>query len=145
MSQLFAPLGQSIGASASATVLPMNIKDSFPLGLTDLISLLSKGLSRVLLYHSSKASVLQHSVFFTIQLSHLYITGKTIALTRQTFVSKEMSLLFNSLSRLVIAFLPKSKCLLISWLKSLSTSIYNSFFLISRTSQQLKNQSMHKF
>ena len=113
MSQLFAPLGQSIGASASATVLPMNIKDSFPLGLTDLISLLSKGLSRVLLYHSSKASVLQHSVFFTIQLSHLYITGKTIALTRQTFVSKEMSLL-KTLSRFVTDFLPGSKHLLIS-------------------------------
>ena len=81
-----------------------------------------------------------------VQLSHPYMTtGKTIALTRQTFVSKEMSLLFNSLSRLVIAFRPKSKCLLISWLKSLSTNIYNSFFLISRTSQQLKNPSMHKF
>ena len=84
--------------------------------------------------------------FFLVQLLHPYTTtGKTIALTRQTFVSKEMSLLFNSLSRLVIAFLPKSKCLLISWLQSPSTNIYNSFFLISRTSQQLKNPSMHKF
>ena len=94
-------------------------------------------------HHNLKVSILWRLDFFMV---HPYMTtGKTIALTRQTFVSKEMSLLFNSLSRLVIAFLPKSKCLLISWLKSLSTSIYNSFFLISRTSQQLKNQSMHKF
>jgi len=121
MSQLFAPLGQSIGASASATVLPMNIKDSFPLRLTGLISLLCEGLSRVLLYHSLKASVLQHSVLFMIQLSHLYMTtGKTIALTRQTFVGKEMSLLLKTLSRFVIAFLPRNKCLLISWLQSSS-------------------------
>ena len=68
-------------------------------------------------HHSSKASVLCCSAFFTVQLSHPYTTtGKTIALTRQTFVGKVMSLLFNMLSRFVIAFLPKSKCLLISWL-----------------------------
>ena len=72
-------------------------------------------LKSLLQHHNLKASVLQCSDLFTIQLSHPYMTtGKTIALTRQTFVSKEMSLLFNSLSRLVIAFLPKSKCLLIS-------------------------------
>ena len=66
-------------------------------------------------YHSSKASVLQHSAFFIVQLSHPYMTtGKTIALTRQTFVGKVMSLIFNILSRLVITFLPRSKCLLIS-------------------------------
>ena len=71
-------------------------------------------------HHSSKASVLQHSAFFIVQLSHLYTTtGKTIALTRQTFVGKVMSLLFNMLSRLVITFLPRSKHLLISWLHSL--------------------------
>ena len=74
-------------------------------------------LKSLLQYHSSKASVLQHSAFFIVQLSHPYMTtGKTIVLTRQTFVGKVMSLLFNRLSRLVIAFLPRSKCLLISWL-----------------------------
>ena len=74
-------------------------------------------LKSLLQHHSSKASILQHSAFFTVQLSHPYMTtGKTIALTRQTFVDKVMSLLFNILSRLVITFLPRSKCLLISWL-----------------------------
>ena len=74
--------------------------------------------------HSSKASILRHSAFFTIQLSHPYMTtGKTIALTRWTFVSKVISLLFNTLSRLVIDFLPRSKHLLISWLQSLSAVI----------------------
>ena len=69
--------------------------------------------------HSSKASILWRSAFFTVQLSHPYMTtGKTIALTRWTFVGKVMSLLFNKLSRLVITFLPRSKCLLISWLRS---------------------------
>ena len=68
---------------------------------------------------SSKASILQHSAFFTVQLSHPYMTtGKTIALTRGTFVGKVMSLLFNMLSRLVITLLPRSKRLLISWLQS---------------------------
>ena len=70
-------------------------------------------------HHSSKASILQHSAFFTVQLLHSYMTtGKTIALTRQTFVGKVMSLLLNMLSRLVITFLPRSKHLLISWLQS---------------------------
>ena len=74
--------------------------------------------------HSSKASILQHSAFFTVQLSHPYMTtGKIIALTRQTFVGKVMSLLFNMLSRLVITFLPRSKHLLISWLQSPSAVI----------------------
>ena len=74
-------------------------------------------LKSLLQHHSSKASILQHSAFFTVQLSHPYmITGKTIALTRQTFVGRVMSLLFNMLSRLVITFLPRSKCILISWL-----------------------------
>ena len=76
-------------------------------------------LKSLLQHHSSIASVLQYSAFFMVQLSHPYITtGKIIALTRWTFVSKVMSLLFNTLSRLVIAFLPRSKCLLISWLQS---------------------------
>ena len=73
-------------------------------------------LKSLLQYHSSKASIPQCSVFLMVQLSHLYVTiGKTIDLTRQTFVGKVMSLFFNMLSRLVITFLPKSKCLLISW------------------------------
>ena len=76
-------------------------------------------LKSLLQHHSSKASILQHSAFFIVQLSHSYMTtGKTIALTRGTVVGKVMSLLFNMLSRLVITFLPRSKCLLISWLQS---------------------------
>ena len=76
-------------------------------------------LKSLLQHHSSKASVLRHSTFFTVQLAHPYMTtGKTTALTRRTFVDKVMSLLFNMLSSLVIIFLPKSKCLLISWLQS---------------------------
>ena len=102
----------------------MNTQDWSPLGWTGWISLQSKGLSRVLQHHSSKASILQHSAFFILQLSHPYMTtGKTVALTRWTFVGKVMSLLFNILSRLVITFLPRSKCLLISWLQSPSAVI----------------------
>ena len=79
----------------------------------------------LLQHHSSKASILWHSAFFIVQLSHPYMTtGKTIALTRQNFVDKVMSLLFNMLSRLVIAFLPRSKYLLISWLQSPSAVIW---------------------
>ena len=85
-------------------------------------------LKSLLQHHSSKtskASILQRSAFFTVQLSHPYMTtGKSIALTRQTFVSKVTSLLFNTLSRLVIAFLPRSKHLLISWLQSPCTVIW---------------------
>ena len=81
-------------------------------------------LKSLLQHHSSKASILQCSAFFMVQLSHLYMTtGKTIALTRQTFVGKVMSLLFSKLSRLVIAFLPRSKRFLISWLQSTSAVI----------------------
>ena len=81
-------------------------------------------LKSLLQHHSSKASILRHSAFFTVQLSHPYMTtGKTIALTRWTFVGKVMSLLFNMLSRLVITFLPRSKHLLISWLESPSAVI----------------------
>ena len=97
MSQFFPSGGQTIRASASASVLPLNIQDCFPLGLTGWISLQSKGLSRVFQHHSLKASILRCSVFFMVQLSHPYSTaGKTIALTRRTFVSKVMSLLFNT-------------------------------------------------
>ena len=81
-------------------------------------------LKSLLQHHSSKASILRHSAFFIFQLSHPYMTtGKTIALTRRTFVGKVMSLLFNMLSRLVITFLPRNKRLLISWLQSPSTVI----------------------
>ena len=84
-------------------------------------------LKSLLQHHSSKASILQRSAFFTVQLSHPYVTtGKIIALTRQTFVGKVMSLLLNMLSRLVITFLPRSKHLLISWLKSPSAVILES-------------------
>ena len=89
---------QSIGVSASASVLPMNIQDRFPLGLTGLISLQSKELSRVFYNHNLKASILYHSSFFMVQLSPLYMTtGKIITLTIQTFVSKVISLLFKTL------------------------------------------------
>ena len=95
-SQLFTSGCQSIGVSASTSVRPMNIQDWPPLGWTGWISLQSKGpLKSLLRHHSSKASVLWHSAFFRVQLSHPYMTtGKTIALTRQTFVDKVMSLLF---------------------------------------------------
>ena len=82
-------------------------------------------LKSLLQYHSSKASILQRSAFFIVQLSDPYMTtGKTTALTRQTFVGKVMSLLLNMLSRLVLTFLPRSKCLLISWLQSPSAVIW---------------------
>ena len=81
-------------------------------------------LKSLLQHHSSKASVLRHSAFFIVQLSHPYMTlGKTIALTRRIFVGKIMPLLFNMLSRMVITFLPRSNCLLISWLQSPSAVI----------------------
>ena len=93
---------------------------------TDWLDLLAvqQTLKSLLQRHSSKASILRRSAFFTVQLSHPYMTtGKTIALTRQTFVGKVISLLFNMLSRLVITFLPRSKHLLISWLQSPSAVI----------------------
>ena len=96
---------------------------SFRIDLLDLLTVQGT-LKSLLQHHSSKASVLQCSAFFMVQLSHPYMTtGKTTPLTRQTFVSKEMSLLFNMLSRLVIAFLPRSKHLLISWLQASSAVI----------------------
>ena len=134
MSCLFASGGQSIGDSASVSVLSMNIQGWFPLGLAGLISFKSKGLSRVF----SNTTVQKHQFFGTqpslwsnshIQLSlwsnshttmswFYMTTGKTIALTRWTIVDKLMSLLFNILYRLFIAFLPRSNRLLISWLQS---------------------------
>ena len=120
MSQLFASGGQSIGVSASTSVLPMNTQDWFPLGWTGRISLQSKGLARIFSNTTVlKASILRRSTFFRVQLSHPYMTTrKTIALTGQIFVGKVMFLLFNMLSRLVIIFLSRSKHLLISWLQS---------------------------
>ena len=115
MSQFFASGGQSIATSASASILPMNTQDWFLLRLTGLIYLQSKEFSRVF----SNTTIQKHQ-FFSAQLSlwsnsHPYMTtGKSISLTRWTFVVKVMSLLFNMLSKLVVAFLPRSKCLLIS-------------------------------
>ena len=124
MSQLFALGGQSIRASASAPVLPMNTQDWSPLGWTAWTSLQSKGLSRV--FSNTTVQIISSLVlsFLYSPTLHPYMTtGKTIALTRWTFVSKVISLLFNILSRLVIAFIPRSKRLLISWLQSTSAVI----------------------
>ena len=121
MSQLFAWGGQSIGVSALASFLPKNI--SLRIHWLHLLAV-HETLKSLLQHHSSKASIILCSAFFIVHLSHPYmITGKTIALTRQTFVGKVMSLLFNMLSRLVITFLLKSKCLLISQLQSPSAVI----------------------
>ena len=145
VSWLFASGGRSIGASASTPVLPMNIQGSFPLGLTGLLSLLSKGLSRVF----SNTTIWMHqffgSAFFLVQLSHPYMTtGKSIALTVWTFVSKMVSLLFNTLSRFVIAFLPRSKRLLISWLKSLSMVILQPKKIKSSTVSTFPSSVWHE-
>ena len=125
MRWLFVSGDQNIVASASVSVFPMNIQDWFSLRLTGLISLLSKGLSGVFsstTNHSLKASILWRSAFFMVQLSQLYVTTeKTITLTIWTFAGRVMSLLFNTMSRLVIAFLPRSNHFLISWLQSPST------------------------
>ena len=116
VSWLFASVGESTGASASASVLPMNIQGWFPLGLTGLISLKSKGLSSIFF----STTVWKHQFFDTRPSlwtnSHFctWLLEKTIALTIWTFVSKGMPLLFNMLSKLVIAFLLRSKCLLVS-------------------------------
>ena len=130
MSQLFASGGQSVGVSASVSVSfsisPSNEHlglISFRMDWLDLLAVQGT-LKSLLQQHSSKVSILQCSAFFMVQLLHPYMTTeKIIALTRQTFVGKVMSLLFNMLSRLVIAFLPRSKLLLISWLQSPSAVI----------------------
>ena len=125
MSQLFASGGQNIGVSAS-TISPSNEHPGLISFRMDWLALLAvqATLKSLLQHHSSKASILQHSASFIVQLSHPYMTTRrTIALSRQTFVDKVMSLLFNMLSRLVIAFLPRSKCLLISGLQSPSAVI----------------------
>ena len=111
MSQFFTSGGQSIGVSASASVFPIEDSGliSFRIDWFDLLAIQGT-LKSLLQHHSAKASILQHSAFFRVQLSHPYMTtGKTIALATQTFVSKVMSLFFNMLSRFVITFLPRSK------------------------------------
>ena len=148
MSQLFSWSGQSTGVSALASFHPKKSQGWSPsewaywsfsfsiipseeipgliyfrMGWLDLL-VVQETLKSILQQHSSKASILQHSAIFTVQLSHPYMTtGKTIALTRRTLVGKVMFLLFNMLSRLIISFLPRSKCLLISWLQSPSAVI----------------------
>ena len=121
MNQLFLSGGQSIGVSVSTSVLPINNPGliSFRMDWLDLLAV-----QGTLQHHSSKASILWCSAYFIVQLSHPHMTtGKTIPLTRWTFVGKVMSLLFNMLSRMVIVYLPRSKCLLISWLQSPSAVI----------------------
>ena len=111
MSQFFTSAGQRIGASAAASVLPMNIQEliSFRIDWLDLLAV-QGALKSLLQQHSSKASIHWHSAFFIVQLSYPYMTtGKTIALTRWTCVDKVMSLLFNMLSRFVIAFFFKEQ------------------------------------
>ena len=112
--------------SFSCSISPSNEHPglvSFRMDWLDLL-VVQGTLKSLLQHHSSKASILRHSASFTFQLSHPYMTtGKTVALTRRTFVGKVMSLLLNMLSRLVITFLPRSKCLLISWLISPSAVI----------------------
>ena len=122
MSQLFASGNQSIGAVGSASVLPMNIQDLFPLELTALISLLSKGLSRV----SSNTTVLKHfgtRLIYGPTLTSIRDYWKNHSSDQTDFVGKVISLLFNMLSNFVIAFLPRMKRLLIPWQQSLSTVI----------------------
>ena len=107
---------------------------SFTIDWLDLLAV-QRNLKSLLQHHSSKALILWHSAFFIVQLSYPYMTnGKTIALTRQTFDGKVMSLLFNMLFRLVIAFLPRSKCLLIAWLQSPPAVIWEPPKIISHGS-----------
>ena len=125
MSQFFTSGGQSI-KNFSFSISPSNEYSgliSFRMDCLDLLAVQGT-LKSLLQHHSSKASILRHSAFLTVQLSHPYTTtGKTIALTRRNFVGKVMSLLLNMLSRFVIVFLPRGKHLLISWLRSPSTVI----------------------
>ena len=123
MSQFFASGGQNIGSFGFIRSKEYSGLLFFRMDWLDLLAV--QGTLKNLQHLSSKASILQCSAFFIVHLSHPHMTtGKTIALTRQTFVGKVMSLLFNMLSRLVIAFLPRSKRLLISWLQSPSAVIW---------------------
>ena len=125
MSQFFSSDGQSIRVFSFNISLSNKYSGliSFTMDWLDLLAV-QETLKSLLQHYSSKASILQHSAFFVVQFSHAYVTtGKTIALTTWTFVGKEMSLLFNMLSRFVKAFLPRSNHLLISWLQSPSAMI----------------------
>ena len=138
MNQHFAWGGQNIGVSTLASFLPKNTQDWSPLEWTGWIFAVQGTLKSLLQHHSSKASILWRSAFFTVQLLHPYMTrGKSIALTRRTLVGKVMSLLLNILSRLVITFLPRSKHLLISWLQSPSAVIWEP--------PKVKSDSFHCF
>ena len=135
MSQLFPSGGQSIGH-------PELI--SFRMDWLDLLAVQGT-LKGLLQHHSSRASILQHSAFFIVQLSYPYMTtGKTIALIRQTFVGKVMSLLFNMLFRLVVTFLPRSIHLLISWLQSPSAVILESQKIKSATVSAVSPSICHE-
>ena len=117
---------------------------SFRIDLLDLLAVQGT-LKSLLQHHNSKASILLHSAFFIVQLSHPYMTtGKTIALTRQTFVGKVMSLLLNMLSRFVITFLPRSKHLLISWQQSPSTVILEPPKIKSATVSTVSPSNCHE-
>ena len=141
MSQLFVSGGQSF----SFNISPSNEHSgliSFKMDWLDFL-VVQGTLKSLLQYHSSKALVLWHSAFFIVQLSHPYMTtGKTIALIKRTFVGKVMSLLFNKLSRLVIAFLPRSKHLLISWLQSPSAVILEPPKIKSDTVSTISHEVM---
>ena len=138
MSQFFPSGGQSTGASFS--ICPSNEYSgliSFRMDWLDLLAVQGT-LKSLLQHHSSKASILQRSAFFIVQLSHPYMTtGKTITLTRRTFVGKVMSLLLNMLSRLFITFLPRRKHLLISWLQLQTAVILES--------KKIKSHCLHCF
>ena len=126
MSQFFASGGQSIGVQLQHQSFQKSGLIFLRIDWLHLFAV-QETLKSLLQYHSSKALILQCSAFFIVQLSHPYMTtGKTIALTRWTLVSKVISLLFNMLSRLLIIFLPRSKRLLISWLQSPSAVILES-------------------
>ena len=132
--------------SFSFTISPSNEHTglmSFRMDWLDLLAV--QGTLKSLQHHSPKASILWRSAFFTVRLSHPYMTtGKTIALTRQTFVGKVISLLFNMLSRLVITFLPRSKRLLISWLQSPSAVILEPQKIKSATVSTVSPSIFHK-
>ena len=141
--------GQSIRVSASTSVHYSSNEHlgliSFKMDWLDLLGVQGT-LKSLLQHHSSKVSILWNSTFFIVQLSHPYMTtGKTIALTRWTFVGKVMSLLFNMLSRLIINFLPRSKCLLISWLQSPSAVIWEPRKIKSLTVSTVSPSICHTF
>ena len=147
MSQLFAEVAKVLEYwSFSFSIIPSKeIPEliSFRMDWLDLLAV--QGTLKSLQHHSSKASILQCSALFVVQLSHPYMTtGKSIALTRQTFVGKVMSLLLNILSRLVITFLPRCKCLLISWLQSPSAVILEPKSIKSDTDSAVSPSISHE-